>query len=126
MARLSNSAAALVFLAFLVIPQSAAAQDVPQKLALGSYLTAAFFDTSITSYCSGAKTCHEQNPLLRPIVDRRGVVAAMTVKGAMHAGITLGLLRLSKNHPTRTFWLTVALTGAQVAVDVANVRTLRQ
>ena len=121
MARISS---ALLLFALLAAPVQA--QEPRLKLALGAYMTAAAFDGSLTSYCSGAKTCHEQNPLLRPIVDRRGVVAAMTVKGAMHAGITLGLLRLSKDHPKRTFWLTVALTGAQVAVDVANVRTLRK
>ena len=120
MARLCS----VLLLVLLAAPVQA--QETRQKLALGGYLTAAFFDVSITSFCSGAKTCHEQNPLLKPIVEKHGIVPAMTVKGAMHAGITLGLLRLAKSHPKRTFWLTVGLTAAQVAVDVANVRTLRK
>lgn len=113
-------------LLLLLLAAPVQAQEPRLKVALGAYVTAAFFDASYTSFCSGAKMCHEQNPILKPIVDRRGVVAAMTVKGAMHAGIAAGLLKLSKTHPQRAFWLTVALTGAQVAVDVANVRTLRK
>lgn len=116
----------LILIAVLLLPSSAFAQERANRIALGGYLTAAFFDASITSYCHGQGRCSELNPVLKPIVERRGVVAAMTVKGAMHAGITLGLLRLSKDHPKRTFWLTVGLTAAQVAVDVANVRTLRK
>lgn len=91
-------------------------------LALGGYLTAAFADVSITSYCHGQGWCHESNPLLAPIVERRGVVAAMTVKGAMHAGVAWWVLRDHRTHPRRAFWVAVGLTAAQVAVDVWNVR----
>jgi len=116
-----------VLLLVLLLPSSAYAQgERATHLALGSYVTAAFFDASITSCCHGAKTCREQNPLLRPIVEKRGVVAAMTVKGAMHAGIAAWLLKAHKDHPKRVFWITVGLTAAQIAVDVQNVRTLRK
>ena len=120
MARLSS------VLLFLLLAAPVQAQEPRLKLALGSYLTAAFTDTSITSYCTGKGTCHEVNPLLKPIVERHNIVAAMTVKGAMHAGIAAWLLKAHKEHPKRVFWITVGLTAAQIAVDVQNVRTLRK
>jgi hypothetical protein len=106
--------------------RSAAAQsETATHVALGSYLTASYFDASITAYCHGQGTCRETNPILRPIVEQRGVVTAMTVKGAMHAGIAAWLLKAHKDHPRRVFWITVGLTAAQVAVDVQNVRVTR-
>ena len=116
----------LLVLGVCLLPSLAFAQgERATRLALGTYVTAAFFDASITSYCHGARTCREQNPLLRPIVEKRGVVAAMTVKGAMHAGIAAWLLKAHKAHPKRVFWITVGLTAAQIAVDVQNVRVTR-
>lgn len=105
--------------------QSSIESEPATHLALGAYITAAFFDTSITSYCHGLGVCKEQNPLLRPIVDRRGVVVAMTIKGAEHAAISGLLLHYHKQHPRAVFWATIGLTAAQVYVDAANVRTLR-
>lgn len=89
-------------------------------------MTAGFWDASLTAYCSGAQTCHEVNPVLAPIVDRRGVVPAMTVKGALHVGIAAWLLHDRHTHPKRAFWTAVGLTAAQVAVNVGNTRRLRE
>lgn len=115
-----------VLLLLLWASPVAAQSERATHIALGSYITAGYFDAAITANCHGAGTCREQNPILRPIVERRGVVAAMTVKGAMHAGIAGYLLKTHAKHPKRVFWITVGLTAAQVAVDVANVRTLRK
>ena len=110
----------------LLLPSPATAQsERATHLALGAYMTAAFFDTAITSYHIGLGDVHEANPFLRPIVERHGVVAAMTVKGAMHVGIAALLLKYHQDAPKRVFWITLGLTAAQVAVDVANVRTVR-
>lgn len=109
----------------LLVPVSAQAQardEARTHAALASYLTAAFLDVSITSYCQGRGECREANPLLAPIVERQGVVAAMTVKGAMHAGITWTLLRQHRHHPRAVFWTTLGLLGAQLAVDAYNIR----
>lgn len=119
-------ARALIVLALVLLPSSAFAQSQrATHLALGGYITAAFFDASITSYCYGQGSCREANPVLAPIVERHGVVAAMTVKGAMHAGIAGLLLKYHQDSPKRVFWITVGLTAAQIAVDVVNVRTLQ-
>ena len=116
----------LILASLLLWASPVAAQDRANRIALGGYLTAAFFDASITSYCHGQGRCSELNPVLKPIVERRGVVAAMTVKGAMHAGITAFVLKDAKQHPRRAFWITVGLTAAQVWVDAHNARELRR
>ena len=61
----------------------------------------------------------------RHLVDRRGVVPAMTVKGALHVGIAAWLLHDRHQHPRRAFWTAVGLTAAQVAVNIGNTRRLR-
>jgi hypothetical protein len=117
----------LPVLVLIILPSPATAQsERATHLALGTYMTTAFLDTSITSYYVGQGTVHEANPALRPIVERHGIVAAMTVKGAMHVGIAALILHYHKDAPKRTFWITVGLTAAQLAVDVANVRTVRR
>ncbi len=117
----------LFVLALAILPTTAAAQsEAATHIALGTYMTAAFFDTSITSYAIGKGNAHEANPILRPIVEQHGVVAAMTVKGAMHVGIAALILKYHKRYPKRTFWVTVGLTGAQIAVDALNVRTVNR
>lgn len=111
----------------LLWPSSAWAQsERATHVALGAYMTAAFFDTSITSYAIGQGVAHEANPFLRPIVENHGVVTAMTIKGGLHVGIAALILKYHKTAPKRTFWITVGLTAAQVAVDVANVRTVNR
>mgnify|MGYP000122440087 CR=1 FL=1 len=115
----------LLFIVLLGLAAPAAAQDRRTPLALGAYMTAGFWDASMTAYCHGAGTCREVNPLLAPIVDRRGVVPAMTTKGALHVGIAAWLLHDRHAHPRRAFWTAVALTGAQMAVNIGNTRRLR-
>lgn len=116
--------AVLLTVALALVPASARADDSRALHgALGAYLTAAFFDAAGTAYCSGAGTCHEVNPVLRPVVDRAGVVPAMTAKGAMHVGIAWWLLATHRDHPRRTLWVALGLTAAQVAVNVINYRT---
>lgn len=112
-------------LVLLLLASPAAAQDRKTPIALGAYMTAGFWDASATAYCSGAKTCHEINPVLAPIVDRRGVVPAMAAKGALHVGIAAWLLHDRHQHPKRAFWTAIALTGAQLAVNIGNTRRLR-
>lgn len=114
-----NGLAALGVVLLVAVPVQA--QD-RTAIALGSYMTAGFIDAAGTAYCHGAGTCREVNPVLRPIVDRHGVVAAMAVKGAMHSGISAWLLRDRKRHERRAFWTAVALAGAQLAVDIGNSR----
>lgn len=117
----------LFVVVLLLLPSTAAAQaETATHLALGAYMTAAFFDTSITSYAIGQGVAHEANPFLRPIVENHGVVTAMTIKGGLHVGIAALILKYHKTAPKRTFWITVGLTAAQVAVDVANVRTVNR
>lgn len=115
----------VVLLLMLVGVVPAHAQDRKTPIALGAYMTAGFWDASATAYCHGARTCHEVNPVLAPIVDRRGVVPAMAVKGALHVGIAAWLLHDRHQHPKRAFWTAVALAGAQVAVNIGNTRRLR-
>ena len=98
----------------------------PIKAAFFAYGTAAFIDTSITSYCHGASSCSERNPLLRPLVDNHGVVTAMAVKGAMHTAIALWLSSKKAEHPKAVLWTTVALAVAQGTVDAYNVKQLRK
>jgi hypothetical protein len=114
--------AIVTLLLMLLGVRPAHAQDRKTPIALGAYMTAGFWDASMTAYCSGAKTCHEVNPLLAPIVDRRGVVPAMTVKGALHVGLAAWLLHDRHQHPKRAFWTAVGLTAAQMAVNVGNAR----
>ena len=116
----------VVLLLMLVGVVPAHAQDRKTPIALGAYMTAGYWDASATAYCSGARTCHEVNPVLAPIVDRRGVVPAMAVKGALHVGIAAWLLHDRHQHPKRAFWTAVALTGAQVAVNVGNARRMKR
>lgn len=117
----------LVTLALLLVGgRPAQAQDRKTPIALGAYVASGFWDASSTAYCHGAGTCHEVNPLLAPIVDRHGVVPAMTVKGALHVGIAAWLLHDRHQHPTRAFWTAIALTSAQMAVNIGNTRRLRQ
>jgi len=115
----------LFVLVLCLLPSVASAQGLTAtKIAWAGYITAAFAADSVTSYGIGKGTVHEANPILRPIVEQRGPVVAMTVKGAMHAGISLLILKYHKDAPKRTFWITVGLTAAQVAVDALNVRTV--
>lgn len=114
--------AALGVVLVCAVPASAQSRT---GLALGAYMVAGFADATGTAYCQGARTCHEVNPVLAPIVERHGVVAAMTVKGAMHTGISAWLLHDRKRHERRAFWTAIALAGAQVAVDIGNARRIR-
>lgn len=113
-----------VALLVLVATVPASAQDRRTPIAIGAYMTAGFWDAAGTAYCHGKGTCREVNPLLAPLVDRRGVVPAMTVKGAMHVGISAWLLHDRHKHPKRAFWTAVGLTAAQVAVNIGNARRL--
>lgn len=115
----------LVWFLLLVGVHPAHAQDRKTPIALGTYMTAGYWDAASTAFCSGAKTCHEVNPVLAPIVDRRGVVAAMATKGALHVGIAAWLLHDRHAHPKRAFWTAVALTAAQMTVNIGNTRRLR-
>ena len=113
----------------LLLPAPSWAQSADDRrahLAIGAYITSAFFDASITSYCHGQGRCRELNPVLAPIVERHGIVAAMTVKGAFHAGIIGILLDMHQHRPQAALWTAVGLTAAQVYVDWHNVRELRQ
>ncbi len=114
-----------VALLVLVATVPASAQDRRTPIALGAYMVAAQWDIAGTAYCHGQGTCREVNPLLAPIVDRRGVVPAMTVKGAMHVGISAWLLHDRHKHPKRAFWTAVGLTAAQVVVNIGNTRRLK-
>lgn len=116
----------LLVLVGLGLGRSAAAQDRKTPLALSAYMVAAQWDIAGTAFCHGQQTCREVNPLLAPIVDRRGVVPAMTVKGAMHVGIAAWLLHDRHKHPKRAFWTAVGLTAAQVAVNIGNARRLKR
>lgn len=116
----------LVWFLLLVGVQPAHAQDRKTPIALGAYMTAGYWDAASTAFCSGAKRCHEVNPVLAPIVDRRGVVPAMAVKGALHVGIAAWLLHDRHQHPKRAFWTAVGLTAAQMAVNVGNARRLKR
>jgi hypothetical protein len=116
----------VVWLLLIVGVTPAHAQDRKTPIALGAYMVSAQWDAAMTAYCSGAGTCHEVNPLLAPIVDRRGVVAAMTIKGALHVGIAAWLLHDRHQHPKRAFWTAVGLTAAQMAVNVGNARRLQR
>mgnify|MGYP003644112032 CR=1 FL=1 len=100
--------------------------SLPTKAAFLAYGTAAFIDTSVTSFCHGAQTCNERNPLLRPIVDNHGVVAAMAVKGAMHTVVALWLSSQHEKHPKAVLWTTIALAVAQGTVDAYNIKQLRR
>ena len=114
-------------LACLLVPAAAHADPDRQfRVALGAYITAAALDGSITSYCVGRGECREANPLLAPVVERHGVVAAMTLKGAFHGGILGILLSMHKERPKVALWTTIGLLAAQVAVDAHNVKTLRR
>lgn len=116
----------VVLLLMLVGVTPASAQDRRTPVALGAYMTAGYWDAASTAFCSGAKSCHEVNPFLAPIVDRRGVVPAMAVKGALHVGIAAWLLHDRHQHPKRAFWTAVGLTAAQMAVNVGNARRLKR
>lgn len=116
----------LLVLGCLCLSRPAAAQDRKTPIALGAYMTVAFWDATLTAYCHGQGTCREVNPVLAPIVDQRGVVAGMTVKGAMHVGISAWLLHDRKQHPKRAFWTAVGLFGAQLAVNIGNARRLER
>ena len=115
-------------LVVLCIARPASAQSAEEtrfRIVTGGYITAAFLDASETAYCSGQGRCHEINPILSPIVERHGVVAAMTVKGAFHAGILGIATSMHKERPKTATAFMVALLAAQVFVDVHNMRTLR-
>jgi hypothetical protein len=117
---------ALVLLAALLVTAPAHAQ-VPDGTAthvvLGTYAVAAFVDISATEYGIGTGNFRETNPAFRWAVNR-GPTTAGIVKGSAHTVIVWWLLRQHKGHPTRTFWVSLALASAQVAVDVQNARTI--
>lgn len=119
----------LLILTTVSVPLSvlpASADSLKVHVALFGYMTTAFVDTAETSYCIALKTCREANPVLRPLVERHGVVPAMAVKGAMHTGIAWFLLTQHKDHPKAAFWSTLALIGAQTAVDIHNIRAIQK
>lgn len=116
---------ALLVIALLLCAVPATAQDRKTPIAIGAYVVAGFWDATGTAHCLGQGTCREVNPLLAPVVDRRGPVLAMTFKGAMHTGIAAWLLHDRKAHPKRAFWTAVGLFGAQMAVNIGNARRLR-
>lgn len=97
----------------------------PTHIALGTYLTAAFADVSQTAYCLGQGTCRELNPIMRPIMDRHGVVPALALKGAINTGVAAILLHDHHRYPKRAFWLSVVAASVQTAVVVHNYRATR-
>lgn len=97
----------------------------PFRVALMGYGTMAFWDASNTAYCHGLNTCNEANPILRNISNDYGIVTAMTVKGALHTGIGIGLSVLHEKYPNKTFWTTIGLTAAQAVVNGLNYRRLK-
>jgi hypothetical protein len=114
-------------LALVLLTAAPAAAQLPDgtvtHAVLGTYAVAAFVDISATEYGIGTGKFREHNPLFRWAV-ARGPTTAGVVKGSAHTAIVWWLLRQHKAHPTRTFWVSLALASAQVAVDVQNARTI--
>jgi hypothetical protein len=117
-----------LLLVLLLLPSDAAAQDRdgwPIHLAIAAYMVAGQSDIAQTAFCLGARTCRELNPFLRPLMDRRGVVPALSAKGALHVGVSYVFLRAHKQHPKAAFWAAVASAAIQGYVVHHNAREAR-
>jgi len=92
---------------------------------LAGFGFAASVDMLQTSYCLGAHTCTEANPLLGRGINKFGVVPGLSIKGAVHTASIYLLARHRAKAPRAVKWAALGLLAAQTAVDVHNYRQMR-
>ena len=78
-------------------------------LAGTTYAGLATWDAALTVKCVQAKTCHEANPLLAPLVNRHGIKTAMTAKLALNTAMTGGAIYVARKYPHRRKTITAML-----------------
>jgi peptidoglycan/LPS O-acetylase OafA/YrhL len=83
----------------LIVCVTPAQADPTTHWLTAAYATTAFVDTAQTAYAHGKGVATESNPLLRPVIDRHGVVPTMAIKGALHVTASYAMLKLAKTHP---------------------------
>lgn len=93
---------------------------------LAGFGFAASVDMLQTSYCLGARTCTEANPLLRGAITRHGAVGGLAIKGAAHTASIYTLVRLRQRSPRSVKWAAVGMLAMQSYVDYRNLREFRR
>ena len=120
---------ALILAACLLCASPAFADDEHDIKTAGVLLAGFGFAASVdmlqTSYCLGAQTCTEANPLLNAAVTKHGAVPGLAIKGAAHTATIYALAKWRKKSPRAIKWAAVGLLAVQTYVDVHNYRELR-
>ena len=79
-------------------------------------------DLSITSYCLGAETCKEANPLLRPIAERPILLGA--AKMGLAGASLWYLAEAHKSNPKVATVVVYAMGGLFTYIAIRNGRTI--
>jgi hypothetical protein len=125
--------ARLLFAAlFLLWPAPSSADpwtelDVAFVATVPVYAFLATEDAYTTVRCVRAGTCHEANPVYRPIVARHGIEVAMGGKLAAQAGLAAGAAYAMHRWPQKKKYVVLAfatMTVLQGVVNAANRHTL--
>jgi hypothetical protein len=129
---MANLTRQVILLLMLSSPAPLLAQTPSDRTFHGlqaAYVGLATMDAVTTSLCVQRRTCHEANPILRPLVDRHGIRTAMTVKLATQGAISGGFFYAWKHYPEHRKGLLLSLatmTALQGYVDYRNYQTLRR
>lgn len=97
---------------FVCWPTSSFAQtQAITRVAGTTYFGLAVWDAALTIRCVQEHTCHEANPLLAPLVNRRGIKTAMGAKLALNTAMTGVALSVARKYPGRRKTITAMLVG---------------
>ncbi|MFN7982166.1 MAG: hypothetical protein U0Q11_09935 [Vicinamibacterales bacterium] len=102
---------------------------------LFGYAVAAGVDTAETAWCLGkseayvevgrAAFCQEANPLLRPVVKKRGPVAALAVKSLADVGIATAIMAVrDAGHTKAAAFAAIGMFVTQAYIVDRNRRAL--
>ena len=96
------------------------ALKITESALILGYIGTSVADARFTFQCVERGVCREANPFLKPLVDRRGIGAAMSAKVAFNLGVVGGLAMISHKWPDRhkTF------IAAMIAANAVNVWVL--
>lgn len=129
---MAKSTRIAIGLALFIVSATPVRADDPWKaasiLAGGVYVGLATADARGTIACVQAGTCHEANPAIRPIVDRHGIVPAMSGKLGFNVGTVAAIWAVNHKwpgHRKRSTLMLIAMDVVQGYVVYRNNRVLK-
>jgi hypothetical protein len=119
---------ALLLLVLLFTPGKALAQDAPipssVKVLTAANGIASMVDYGVTMYGVGDGSLREANPAMK-WAERRPVAMGV-VKGAILAGTSVAILKISRKHPKRALLTAILVTSLNSYVAIRNAKMMKK